>query len=141
VEDRRSMFAGGPSPSPAGSRKVLRIIVEGNIGCGKTTFLSIFSRKSTSLLNKPLVVPEPIDLWRNVGGSNIFQRLADDPKRWSFTFQSYVQMTMLKVNYPPSPNLQFLTTSRLYLTDSRNDAHRGKSQSDGTISLLRPVLF
>lgn len=82
------------------TKKVYRIIVEGNIGSGKTTFLKIFNKSCTSERHKPLVVPEPIDLWRNVGGVNIFQLLADDPKRWSFTFQSYVQLTMLKVTLP-----------------------------------------
>lgn len=85
------------SPSSS-SKKVCRIIVEGNIGSGKTTFLKIFSKSSASLLHPPLIIPEPINLWRNVGGVNIFQLLADDPKRWSFTFQSYVQLTMVKIH-------------------------------------------
>lgn len=77
--------------------KVYRIVVEGNIGSGKTTFLKIFAKNCASMRHKPLIVPEPIDLWRDVGGANIFQLLADDPKRWSFAFQSYVQLTMIKV--------------------------------------------
>ena len=80
-------------------KKVYRIIVEGNIGSGKTTFLKIFAKNCNSVLNKPLIVPEPINLWRDVGGVNIFQLLADNPKRWSFAFQSYVQLTMIKVNH------------------------------------------
>lgn len=77
---------------------VLKIIVEGNIGSGKTTFLSIFAKNCSKLCHDSLIVPEPVDLWRDVGGVNIFQLLADDPNRWSFTFQSYVQLTMLKVS-------------------------------------------
>lgn len=84
--------------APTNDKKVFRIIVEGNIGCGKTTFLKIFAKNCASMTKKPLIVPEPIDLWRDVGGVNIFQLLADDPKRWSFAFQSYVQLTMIKVN-------------------------------------------
>src|SRR5699024_4896747 len=85
-------------PAPT-SRKVYRIAVEGNIGSGKTTFLQIFARCcAAARLSSPLIVPEPIDLWRNVGGVNIFQLLADDPARWSFAFQSYVQLTMLKIH-------------------------------------------
>ena len=75
------------------------IIVEGNIGAGKTTFLQIFEQCcARASMPPPLVVPEPINLWRNVGGVNVFQLLADDPKRWSFAFQSYVQLTMHKVS-------------------------------------------
>ena len=83
--------------SPA-EKKVYRIIVEGNIGSGKTTFLKIFSKNCSSLQKKPMIEYEPVDLWRKVGGVNIFQLMADDPKRWSFTFQSYVQLTMVKVS-------------------------------------------
>lgn len=86
-----------PAHQPSAKRG-FRIIVEGNVGSGKTTFLSIFENSCcSSLKKKPLVIPEPIHLWRNVGGTNIFQLLADDPKRWSFAFQSYAQLTMLKV--------------------------------------------
>lgn len=75
------------------------IIVEGNIGAGKTTFLRTFAQVASAMdLPAPMIVPEPVNLWRNVGGVNAFQLLADDPKRWSFAFQSYVQLTMLKVS-------------------------------------------
>lgn len=77
--------------------KVLKIVVEGNIGSGKTTFLSFFDRYAKQMFQSPMVLPEPVDNWRDVDGVNIFQLLADDPIRWSFTFQSYVQFTMLLV--------------------------------------------
>lgn len=79
------------------SDKVLKIAVEGNIGSGKTTFLSIFDRCAKTLFKNPMILPEPVDQWRNVKGVNIFQLLADDPIRWSFTFQLYVLFTMLQV--------------------------------------------
>ncbi|UXI22369.1 cubilin-like [Sarcoptes scabiei] len=99
-----------PSIDP---KKVLKIIVEGNIGSGKTTFLSIFSKICSVKAGHHLVVPEPVDLWRNVGGVNIFQLLADDPKRWSFTFQSYVQLTMLKIHemMPSKGNVKIMERS------------------------------
>ena len=87
----------GPEISIIPDKKDFRIIVEGNIGCGKTTFLSIFQKNSSSLSKKPLVVTEPIHRWRDVGGVNIFQLMVDDPKRWSFAFQSFVQLTMVQV--------------------------------------------
>lgn len=79
--------------------KVLQVIVEGNIGSGKTTFLNIFANSSsiTKIEDRPFIVPEPIEAWRNVNGQNVFQLLAEDTKRWCFTFQSYVQLTMAKV--------------------------------------------
>ncbi|KAH9520529.1 deoxycytidine metabolic process [Dermatophagoides farinae] len=97
----------------AEKNKVLKIIVEGNIGSGKTTFLSIFAKNCSKLCNDPLIIPEPVDLWRDVGGVNIFQLLADDPKRWSFTFQSYVQLTMLKIHelMPENGNVKVMERS------------------------------
>lgn len=79
------------------NKHVYHIIVEGNIGSGKTTFLDIFRKCASGCGLRSLVMPEPIDKWRNVGGQNLFQLLADDPKRWSFTFQSYVYKTMADV--------------------------------------------
>lgn len=79
------------------SDKVLKIAVEGNIGSGKTTFLSIFNQYAKKMSKNPMILPEPVDQWRNVKGVNILQLLTDDPIRWSFTFQLYVQFTMLQV--------------------------------------------
>ena len=35
-------------------------------------------------------------------GHNLLHRLYDDPKRWSFQFQSYVQLTRLKIIHEPT---------------------------------------
>lgn len=82
------------------TNKVFQVIVEGNIGSGKTTFLDIFSNSSggNQPERRPFIVPEPIEAWRNVNGQNVFQLLAEDTKRWCFTFQSYVLLTMAKVS-------------------------------------------
>ncbi|XP_022920605.1 deoxynucleoside kinase-like [Onthophagus taurus] len=67
------------------------VVVEGNIGSGKSTFLNHFQENpSISVLS------EPVELWRNCGGTNLFALLYEDPKRWSFTFQSYVLLTMIR---------------------------------------------
>jgi deoxynucleoside kinase len=42
------------------------VIVEGNIGSGKTTFLNYFSN-----FKDVEVLQEPIDRWRNVQGHNL----------------------------------------------------------------------
>ena len=39
---------------------------------------------------------EPVDKWRDLNGSNLLDLLYSDPKRWSFTVQSYIQLTMLE---------------------------------------------
>ncbi|CAH1954897.1 unnamed protein product [Acanthoscelides obtectus] len=68
-------------------------VVEGNIGSGKTTFLKHFSR-----YDNVAIFAEPIDMWRNCNGYNLLEYMYTDAKKWSFTFQSYVQLTMLRIH-------------------------------------------
>ena len=66
--------------------------VQGNIGSGKTTFLNYFKDSKNVEL-----VPEPVKMWRNVGGYNVLDLMYKDPQRWCSTFQSYVQLTSLQL--------------------------------------------
>ena len=72
-------------------KRPFTVVVEGNIGSGKTTFLELFNKKEIVE-----VITEPVEEWRNVGGHNLLQLMYDDPSRWSHIFQSYVQLTMTK---------------------------------------------
>ncbi|KAJ3639510.1 hypothetical protein Zmor_002867 [Zophobas morio] len=67
------------------------VIVEGNIGSGKTTFLNYFQQ-----FDDVNVLAEPVNKWRNCNGYNLLEKMYIDPKKWSFTFQSYVQLTILQ---------------------------------------------
>ena len=65
------------------------LIVEGNIGAGKSTFLKILN----DYLNVQLVY-EPHSKWQDVGGSgNLLDNFYSDPARWAYTFQSYAFIT------------------------------------------------
>lgn len=68
------------------------VFVEGNIGCGKTTFLNYFANSDMHILS------EPVEMWRNVEGHNLLDLMYDNPSRWAFTFQSYAQLTMLDLH-------------------------------------------
>jgi len=72
--------------------KPFTVVVEGNIGCGKTTFLDHFSKHS----ERVEVLTEPVERWRDVNGHNLLQLMYEDPSRWALPFQSYVQLTMLE---------------------------------------------
>lgn len=74
------------------------VIVEGNIASGKTTFLQHFNQ-----YEDVCVMPEPIGLWRDCDGHNLLGLMYEDIKKWSFTFQSYVQLTMLQQHTKPTP--------------------------------------
>ncbi|KAK5646195.1 hypothetical protein RI129_004659 [Pyrocoelia pectoralis] len=67
------------------------VLVEGNIGSGKTTFLNYFKQ-----YQNVCTLAEPIEMWKNCGGHNLLRYMYEDRERWGFTFQSYVQLTMLK---------------------------------------------
>jgi len=87
-----------PSPTPSPPRKEERtrrahnktIAVEGNIGCGKTTFLKYFSQYKNIE-----VLAEPVDKWKDVMGVNALDLMYKDAKRWSCAFQSLVTLSML----------------------------------------------
>ena len=95
------------------------IVVEGNIGAGKTTFLQQFmvDKKDKNLVQ---VYAEPVDKWRDVQGKegsiaenkqlnsfyiwlgdNLLSLLYEDPKRWSLLLQTYIQLTMLQQHLQP----------------------------------------
>jgi deoxyadenosine/deoxycytidine kinase len=69
------------------------VVVEGNIGSGKTTLLQHFASLPSVQTHQ-----EPVNKWRNVQGHNTLGLMYDDPKRWSLTFQTYVQLTMLDLH-------------------------------------------
>lgn len=73
------------------------VSIEGNIGSGKSTFLKYFSSMPGVATHQ-----EPIDLWTNLKGHNLLGKLYEDPQRWSFLFQSYVQLTRLNIHLQDS---------------------------------------
>jgi len=73
------------------------VSIEGNIGAGKSTMLQFFKKYSEVEL-----IPEPVSQWCNLNGHNLLGKLYEDPKRWSFQFQSYVQLTRLQLLKKPS---------------------------------------
>ena len=80
------------------SKRPFTVCIEGNIGSGKTTFLRHFKKfKNTTILE------EPVDLWRDAGGTNLLELMYSDPSRYAFLFQSYVQLTMLQLHTYKTP--------------------------------------
>ncbi len=72
--------------------KKLLIVVEGNIGAGKSTFLRILKER----LNLDIIY-EPTDKWQNIGdGGNLLDLFYKDIKRWAYTFQSFAFITRVE---------------------------------------------
>lgn len=86
------------------------LLVEGNIGVGKTTFLQLLS---SSLIDS-IVISEPCDEWQNIQGHNLLDAFYKDNNRWACTMQLYVLMTTvrkLQRSIVPSCNLYIMERS------------------------------
>lgn len=76
------------------NEKPFTILIEGNIGSGKTTFIQNLKK-----LNKDVeIYTEPINQWKNLNSSNPLRIMYENPNRWSLTFQFLVQLTMLEIH-------------------------------------------
>lgn len=83
-----------PSALPHASCPIV-ISVEAAIGTGKSTLLKILKRCKPDWV----VVPEPVEMWQNVGpeGSNLLDAFYKDPARYAFSFQTYCVLTRIEV--------------------------------------------
>lgn len=68
------------------------LLVEGNIGVGKTTFLKVLS----DYLPDAIIISEPCDEWQNIYGHNLLEAFYKDSGRWACTMQLYVLMTAVR---------------------------------------------
>ena len=66
------------------------LIVEGNVGAGKSTFLKMLDH----YLNAQFIL-EPHELWQNVNGENLLDKFYTNPSRWAYTFQTYAFNTRI----------------------------------------------
>lgn len=70
------------------------ISIEGNIGVGKSTFIKILDLNWDDCE----VIPEPVEMWKNLVGSdgkNILQTFYEDIPRWAYSFQNVACITRM----------------------------------------------
>ena len=73
----------------------MKIYIEGNIACGKSTFTRLLSKS----FDNAEFIQEPVDEWMNTkdnNGVNILDHFYKDPKKWSFAFQMTTFITRIK---------------------------------------------
>lgn len=70
---------------------MVKISVEGNIGVGKTSLLCNLKKETDYK-----IVFESIEDWRDYQGTNVLELMYNHPQRWTFYFQSLVQLSFLK---------------------------------------------
>jgi len=73
------------------SKPPFTVLVEGNIGSGKTTFLKHFEN-----FNNVCLLTEPVEKWRNLKGVNLLDLMYRNPESFAMPFQNYVTLTMLR---------------------------------------------
>lgn len=96
------------------NKKKIIISIEGNIGAGKTTLVSILKNS----FNNIHVVDEPVEEWINVkDDKNILQYFYDDKCRWGYTFQNFAYITRLKNIIAALNNNNVILTDRTMETD------------------------
>uniref|UniRef100_A0A1A9WXT2 Deoxynucleoside kinase domain-containing protein n=1 Tax=Glossina brevipalpis TaxID=37001 RepID=A0A1A9WXT2_9MUSC len=68
------------------------VLIEGNIGSGKTTFLSQFKQFEDQVF----LISEPVEKWCNFHEHNLLGLMYSQLDKWAMPFQSYVNLTMLQ---------------------------------------------
>lgn len=75
-------------------KRPFTVCIEGNIGSGKTTFLSHFKQ-----FNNTTVLQEPVELWRNVAGTNLLVRLFIEYRFIVIHIKIYVTLINIRLKY------------------------------------------
>ena len=78
------------------NKRQFNVVVEGNVGSGKSTFIEYLQKAFPSLNSISEIHEEPIKQWQNFKGFNLLKLFNDNPQRWAFQFETYVLLTMLK---------------------------------------------
>ena len=98
----------------------LIISIDGNIGCGKSTFLQELKKEvKIQKLNNIIFLQEPVDQWSkiNVNGVTILERFYEDPEKYAFSFQmmAYIsRLSLLKTTIRENPDAVIVTERSLY---------------------------
>lgn len=102
----------------------LIISIDGNIGCGKSTFLQELKKEvETQKIKNIIFLQEPVDQWSkiNVNGVTILEKFYDDPDKYAFSFQmmAYIsRLSLLKKTIKENPYAVIVTERSLYTDKS-----------------------
>tara|TARA_Y100000389_G_C17449986_1_gene514131 strand:+ start:813 stop:1505 length:693 start_codon:yes stop_codon:yes gene_type:complete len=89
-----------PEPEPSLSPTVTVISIEGIVGVGKSYLINQLKTELIHINSKPVIfLQEPIDIWTSVKDSNstILEKFYNDQKKYAFSFQTLVLVTMAKL--------------------------------------------
>jgi deoxyadenosine/deoxycytidine kinase len=98
----------------------LIISIDGNIGCGKSTFLKELKNEVKKLRLKNIIfLHEPLDQWSqiNVNGVTILEKFYENPDKYAFSFQmmAYIsRLSLFKKAIKENPDTIIVTERSLY---------------------------
>ena len=87
-------------------QKQFTVVVEGNIGCGKTTFLEYFKKFE----QRVEVLTEPVHRWRDVNGHNLLGLMYEDPQRWVQPSNIVIKYVTTNISLSPGGPCHFSPT-------------------------------
>lgn len=77
----------------------MRVLIEGNIGAGKSSFINYLnSQFQGDVLANAKFIPEPIEKWQNVDGHNLLNLMYENPIKYGIAFQMYTMLTSFKTH-------------------------------------------
>jgi deoxyadenosine/deoxycytidine kinase len=79
-------------------KKPFTISLEGNVGSGKTRLINYLKEQDD--MKGIIFIDEQLDKWQNFNGKNLLKMFYENPKRWSFTFQSCALLSMIERQLP-----------------------------------------
>ena len=96
------------------------ISIEGNIGSGKSRFLSFLKEKYKA--NKDILfLNEPVDDWETIkdeNGVTMLEKFYENPEKYSFSFQMMAYISRLSIMLKAiETGVKFIITERCLLTD------------------------
>lgn len=105
---------------PGGNPRV--VVIDGEIGAGKTTLIDLLGRRLTARGLKTVIVPEPVEEWKRVGILQEFYEEKPPELRGlvaydfqTYTFVTRVEGTIARVEAEPDADVYLL--ERSVLTD------------------------
>lgn len=85
------------------------IIVEGNIGAGKSTFLKNLAQYSDYFD----IAQEPVDSWhKKEDGSNLLENFYKNPHRWAYTLETFAMAARLQEHIRHAKNKKPIIVER-----------------------------
>lgn len=119
------------------------ISIDGNIGSGKSTLVSILKNMFNNNDNV-CFIQEPVDMWNQVRDENnitILERFYKEPKEFAFSFQMMAYISRLSILKKAISNkkYKYIISERCLFTDSNIFAKM--LYDDGKISLIEYTIY